>query len=171
MADSRSGGDGSNRTAERARTAGPLRSVEGLPAPPAVRPARVCLLIGQLGLGGTEKQVVLLAQGLRARGIETSVCLLFEGGPREEALAAAGVPVVHLGFPSSTARLRALPGSVAAFARLVSHLRRERPDVLHAFLYHSYVTAAPPASASTTPSSPPGHVCGCCPRSPSATTS
>ena len=140
--DSRSGGDGRNPTAERARTAGPLRSVRD---PSAVRPARVCLLIGQLGLGGTEKQVVLLAQGLRARGIETSVCLLFEGGPREEALTAAGVPVVHLGFPSSTTTLSSLPGSVAAFARLVGYLRRERPDVLHAFLYHSYVTAAPAA--------------------------
>jgi L-malate glycosyltransferase len=145
MADSRSGGDGSNRTAERARTAGAPRDVEDLLSPPAVRPARVCLLIGQLGLGGTEKQVVLLAQGLRARGIETSVFLLFEGGPREEALVEAGVPVVHLGFPSSATRLRTVPGSVAAFARLVRHLRRERPDVLHAFLYHSYVTAAPAA--------------------------
>src|SRR4051794_40505129 len=73
---------------------------------PSVDVSRVCLLIGQLGLGGTEKQVVLLAQGLRARGIETTVCLLFAGGPREEALRAAGVPVVHLGFPSSTAWLR-----------------------------------------------------------------
>jgi glycosyltransferase involved in cell wall biosynthesis len=129
----------------------PLRPPEpGVPGGPGRRPAppalsRVCLLIGQLGLGGTEKQVVLLAQGLHARGIETSVYLLFEGGPWEDALRAAGIPVVHLGFPSRRRWLRTLPGHVAAFARLVRHLRRERPDVLHAFLYHSYVTAAPAA--------------------------
>ncbi|TQL88221.1 glycosyltransferase involved in cell wall biosynthesis [Actinoallomurus bryophytorum] len=126
-------------------TSRPLRGVDRPSSSPAVPLSRVCLLIGQLGLGGTEKQVVLLAQGLQARGIETSVCLLFEGGPREHVLKAAGVPVVYLGFPSSTTVLRKLPGNIAAFARLVRHLRRQRPDVLHAFLYHSYVTAAPAA--------------------------
>jgi glycosyltransferase involved in cell wall biosynthesis len=109
------------------------------------RPARVCLLIGQLGLGGTEKQVVLLADGLRARGIDTTVLVMFEGGPREEVLRAAGVPVVHLGFCHTNARLRNIPVNIAAFTRLVGHLRRIRPDILHAFLFHSYVTAAPAA--------------------------
>lgn len=109
------------------------------------RPARVCLLIGQLGLGGTEKQVVLLAEGLRARGIETTVLLMFEGGPREDALRAARVPIVHLGFCHMNAGLWKIPANVAAFRRLVRHLRRIRPDVLHAFLFHSYVTAAPAA--------------------------
>ena len=34
-------------------------------------------MIGQLGMGGAEKQVVLLARGLRERGIDTSVWSLF----------------------------------------------------------------------------------------------
>ena len=133
------------------RVPSPVRSVESgialadVSRGRAGRPARVCLLIGQLGLGGTEKQVVLLAEGLRARGIDTSVLLLFEGGPREDRLHAAGVPVVHLGFPRKAAGLDMLPRNLAAFARLVRHLRRIQPDVLHAFLYHSYVTAAPAA--------------------------
>jgi glycosyltransferase involved in cell wall biosynthesis len=147
MADFQAQSDGDVRAeiSERALTSGALRGVDRSSSPPAVPLSRVCLLIGQLGLGGTEKQVVLLARGLQARGIETSVCLLFEGGPREHALRAAGVPVVYLGFPSSTTLLRKLPGNIAAFARLVRHLRQLRPDVLHAFLYHSYVTAAPAA--------------------------
>jgi L-malate glycosyltransferase len=111
---------------------------------PGRRPAGVCLLIGQLGLGGTEKQVVLLAQGLHRRGIDVNVLLLFKGGPREDALRAAGVPVVHLGFVADV-RPWKLPANIRAFARLVLHLRRLRPDVLHAFLFHSYVTAAPAA--------------------------
>jgi glycosyltransferase involved in cell wall biosynthesis len=108
-------------------------------------PARVCLLIGQLGLGGAEKQVVLLAQGLRARGVDAQVLLMFTGGPRESGLRAAGVPVTHLGFVSSAAGPRMVPANAVAFARLVRHLRRTRPDILHAFLFHSYVTAAPAA--------------------------
>jgi glycosyltransferase involved in cell wall biosynthesis len=107
-------------------------------------PARVCLLIGQLGLGGSEKQVVLLAEGLLARGIDTRVLLLFKGGPREDALRAAGVPVVYLGFVADI-RPSMVPANIRAFVRLVLHLRRFRPDVLHAFLFHSYVTAAPAA--------------------------
>jgi glycosyltransferase involved in cell wall biosynthesis len=112
------------------------------------RPDRVCLLIGQLGLGGTEKQLVLLAQGLHARGVDVSVLLMFEGGPWEDSLRAAGVPVVHLGFVSGRAGPGLLPGApanLAAFGRLVHRLRRLRPDVLHAFLFHSYVMAAPAA--------------------------
>jgi glycosyltransferase involved in cell wall biosynthesis len=108
-------------------------------------PVRVCLLIGQLGLGGTEKQVVLLARGLSARGVDVHVLVMFEGGPRESALDEAGVPVTHLGFVPTTAGARMLPANLAAFARLVRLLRRLRPDVLHAFLFHSYVTAAPAA--------------------------
>lgn len=130
---------GRHRLAEYDRPATPLDTPHG------DGPARVCLLIGQLGLGGTEKQVVLLAQGLRARGIDARVLLMFQGGPRERGLREAGVPVMHLGFVTSAAGPRMLTANAAAFARLVRHLRRLRPDVLHAFLFHSYVTAAPAA--------------------------
>ncbi|MFL6053639.1 MAG: glycosyltransferase [Actinoallomurus sp.] len=111
----------------------------------------MCLLIGQLGLGGTEKQLVLLADGLRARGVDTSVLVMFEGGPREGALRAAEVPIIHLGFQRASAGWRMPSGNAAAFLRLVGHLRRTRPDVLHAFLFHSYVTAAPAARLAGVP--------------------
>ncbi|MEV5754571.1 glycosyltransferase [Actinoallomurus sp. NPDC052308] len=117
----------------------------------ATRLGRVFLLIGQLGLGGTEKQVVLLADGLRARGVDARVLVMFEGGPREDELRARGVPVEHLGFRRRPAGPRMLAGNVAAFVRLVRHLRRTRPQALHAFLFHSYVTAAPAARLAGTP--------------------
>jgi glycosyltransferase involved in cell wall biosynthesis len=111
---------------------------------PAGRPQgspKVRLMIGQLGLGGTEQQVALLACGLHERGIDTSVLVMFDGGPREEALRQAGVPVIYLGFRRFTA-LRNMPVNMAAFLALVRRLRRDRVDVLHAFLLHSYLTAA-----------------------------
>jgi L-malate glycosyltransferase len=117
-----------------------------------VRPASVTLLIGQLGLGGTEKQVALLADGLRDRGVDTAVLVMFCGGPREETLRAAGVPVIRLGFRRRDAGWAKLPFvNAAAFFRLVRHLRRTRPDVLHAFLFHSYVIAAPAARLARIP--------------------
>jgi L-malate glycosyltransferase len=128
---------GGHRLAEHART--PETTV------PRGGPGRVCLLIGQLGLGGTEKQVVLLAQGLRSRGVDVHVLLMFKGGPRESGLREAQIPVVRLGFVSSQAGPRMLVANAVAFVRLVRRLRRLRPDILHAFLFHSYVTAAPAA--------------------------
>lgn len=114
------------------------------------QPARVCLMIGQLGLGGTEKQVVLLARGLRDRGIDTLVLTMFDSGPREQALRDGGVRICHLRFSRVDPGL-GVARNVAAFARLVRLLRRERPDVLHAFLLHSYLTAAPAARLARVP--------------------
>lgn len=108
------------------------------------------LLIGQLGLGGTEKQVALLAAGLRERGVDVEVWVQFGRGPREADLIAAGVPVVDLGFGRLTDP-RALARNAVAFARLVWRLRRKRPDVLHAFLIASYLVAAPAARLARVP--------------------
>jgi hypothetical protein len=108
---------------------------------------RICLLINQLGLGGAEKQVVLLAAGLRERGHDVTVAVLLDGGAREPALAAAGVPIVHCGFRGG----RAVRANLAAYGRLVSHLRGSRPDVLHALLFNSYVGGAPAARLARVP--------------------
>ena len=87
------------------------------------RSAKVWLLIGQLGLGGTEKQVALLARGLRDRGVDTSVLVMFDGGPRERELRAAGVPVIYLGFARFSAARNSVR-NVVAFARLVGQAPR-----------------------------------------------
>jgi L-malate glycosyltransferase len=111
---------------------------------------RVCLVVGQLGLGGTEKQVVLLADGLRRHGVEVIVVVLFSTGPRADALRAAGVPVVEVNLPHLT-DWRRLPAIAAGCGRFVAQLRRFRPDVVHAFLFHSYVLAAPIARLARVP--------------------
>ncbi|TQK50650.1 glycosyltransferase involved in cell wall biosynthesis [Streptomyces sp. SLBN-118] len=120
--------------------------------------SRVCLMIGQLGLGGAEKQIVILARGLVARGIETTLFLLSNRGPREEELAGSGVTIISLGYRGITRPWvdlrRALNDTAAglrAFVRLVAHLRRARPQVLHAYLFHCYIAAAPAARLARVP--------------------
>ncbi|MFE7772955.1 glycosyltransferase [Streptomyces sp. NPDC057445] len=115
-------------------------------------------MIGQLGLGGAEKQVVMLARGLVDRGIETTVLLLSERGPRMAELSGSGVRVFGLGCRGIARPWVDLRGSVEgvvadarAYARLVGHLRRTRPQVLHAFLFHCYVAAAPAARLARVP--------------------
>jgi L-malate glycosyltransferase len=136
-------------------------------------PRCVFLAIGQLGLGGAEKQIVLLARGLHARGVRVAVLVMFTGGPREEELHAVGVRVVRLGFRymSTGGAIREAAGlakarvvarvvwglcaagvhNLGCLARLVFLLRRERPDVLHAFLLHSYIVTAPAAKLARVP--------------------
>ncbi|HEY2673575.1 MAG TPA: glycosyltransferase [Rugosimonospora sp.] len=118
-------------------------------APPA-RGLRVCLIIGQLGLGGAENQLVLLATGLHQRGVDVIVLVLTGEGPREATLRAAGVPVVHLGMRRPRG-WRALTELLGAQGRLTRYLRQSRPDVVHAFLFHSYVMGAPAARLARVP--------------------
>ncbi|MEV0144570.1 MULTISPECIES: glycosyltransferase [unclassified Nonomuraea] len=112
---------------------------------------RVALLIGQLGLGGAEKQVSLLARELHSRKIAVDVLLLSKGGPHEATLRAAGIDVHRLGFARRPSGRVALLRNVRAFARLVLLLRRLRPDVVHAFLLHSYLIGAPAALLARVP--------------------
>ncbi|MEV7004912.1 glycosyltransferase [Streptosporangium sp. NPDC051022] len=106
-------------------------------------PRRVVLLIGQLGLGGTEKQVFLLATGLVRRGVRVTVVTLHSEGPYRDELDRAGVAVHNAGFVGLSAGLTAFCRNLLATARLVRLIRRLRPDVLHAFLYHAYVIGVP----------------------------
>ncbi|GAA1020869.1 glycosyl transferase [Acrocarpospora pleiomorpha] len=107
------------------------------------RPDMVVQLIGHLGSGGAEHQVVLLARELKARGVRSEVLVMFGGGPREAHLRQAGIPVVDLGFRTFLRHgWRALPASLRACVRMVRYLRRTRPDVLHAHLFQCYVAAA-----------------------------
>ncbi|MCH5671517.1 glycosyltransferase [Streptomyces gilvus] len=108
-------------------------------------------MIGQLGLGGAEKQIALLARELSERGIGTDLLVMFGRGPREEELLGTGVRIVDLGFRRRRPLLTSLTGNVRAFVRLVLHLRRTRPQVLQAFLFHAYVIAAPAARLAGVP--------------------
>lgn len=110
------------------------------------RVRRVVLLIGHLGMGGTQKQVSLLAQELRHAGTEVHVMVLSRGGPYEEVLHDAGIEVHRLGFGRGS-RL----GNARACARLAGLLRRLAPEVLHAFLLEATLIGVPAARLAGVP--------------------
>jgi glycosyltransferase involved in cell wall biosynthesis len=113
---------------------------------------KVVLMIGQLGMGGTEKQVILLARGLRERGIDTSVWALFGGTETcyGQALRRDGIRLVDVGLHGYRDLSQALP-NFARLGDMTMRLRRERPDIVHAFLFHSYITGAPVARMARIP--------------------
>ncbi|MEU1598997.1 glycosyltransferase [Streptomyces sp. NPDC005708] len=108
-------------------------------------------MIGQLGLGGAEKQLVLLARELSARGVRTHLLVMLEKGPREEELRNSSVSLVELGFRHRSLGWRSYLANIRAFVRFVAFLRKERPQVLQAFLFHAYVMAAPAARLARVP--------------------
>lgn len=91
-------------------------------------------VIGSLAVGGAERQLVMLASALAARGLPVSVFVLEGGGPLEADLARAGVAVVHGGYDSRASFAGKLIRLARAQARLMVALLRNRPAALHAFL-------------------------------------
>jgi glycosyltransferase involved in cell wall biosynthesis len=96
---------------------------------------KLALVIGSLQSGGTERQLVELVRGSHPRRSECLVICLGQEGPLAAEVRAAGARVVSVG----ARRLYDLR-TLWVLARL---LRRERPDVVYAFLFWGYSLALP----------------------------
>jgi glycosyltransferase involved in cell wall biosynthesis len=87
---------------------------------------RVAIVVGQLGMGGSEKQVCHLASRLPEWGYEPLVIAL-SGGAREADLRDRGVQTVVL--------TRRHTADVGRLLRVASALRRYQPAIVHGFDY------------------------------------
>ena len=87
----------------------------------------VCLVVGQLEIGGLEKQVYLLATGLDPRLFEVTVVSLSGGGVWAGALTRSGVRVLELNRHGHFDWRR--------FAALRQVFRELRPDLVYSFNY------------------------------------
>ena len=95
---------------------------------------RVMHVITGLGQGGAESQLsTLLCAGAPGMGCASVVSLL-PGGVYRTTLEDAGVPVADLGV----VRRRSIP---LAPLRLAHLIRRFRPHILHAWMYHALLVA------------------------------
>ena len=88
---------------------------------------KILFLVRGLEYGGAERQLATLALGLKARGVDVRVLVLYGGGPLEAELHQAGVPLLGL-------RKRGRWDIVGCLVRLALIVRRERPDVLYGFM-------------------------------------
>ncbi len=94
--------------------------------------SHVALLIPTIDrIGGAERQVLLVAQGLRARGWRVSVIALSGAGGVE----AAGLAETGVGFLSL--EMRKGLADVRGWLRLNGWLQRERPEIAHAHMPHA----------------------------------
>lgn len=96
---------------------------------------RVLFVIGSLELGGAESQLVMLAEQLSKRSWFVDVFALKKAGPLVDRLSQAGIQVTDGGYPRTP--VTTLGGLIAlplCQLGLFLHIRRSRPDVVHAFL-------------------------------------
>lgn len=93
-------------------------------------PIRVCHLITDLDVGGAEMALFRLLQGLDRREYPASVVSLTVPGRIGEMLVRGGTPVEALGMP------RGRP-TLSGWRRWRRWLRRERPDIVHSWMYHA----------------------------------
>jgi glycosyltransferase involved in cell wall biosynthesis len=91
---------------------------------------RVLLLSTSLGLGGADRQILHLAQVLRANGYEVRLVSMT---PIEE----MGQQALAEGLPITSLNMRRGRADWQSFDRLVSLLRSWRPHVLTSFMYHA----------------------------------
>lgn len=93
---------------------------------------KIVHLVGQLVRGGAERQLLYVTDALRERGWMQSVIVFSPGDVWDERLKAQGIPLLHIPrHPVKMWRLWQLN-------RLV---RRERPDILHSWSWHTNVYA------------------------------
>lgn len=100
---------------------------------------KVDLVIPGLNVGGSERQLVGLAAGLAARGVDVHVVTLKGGGVLEDELRAEGIPIASLGATGSG------PTAPLASLALMRRWRTRRPDVVQAWLPQAQVVALPVA--------------------------
>jgi glycosyltransferase involved in cell wall biosynthesis len=88
---------------------------------------RILFIIPTLDRSGAEKQLAILAPGLARDGFDVHVCALTRGGPFEETLRSAGVPVTVIGKSSKI--------DPFTYWRVKSHIASLRPEVVQTFLF------------------------------------
>ena len=94
---------------------------------------RLAFIIRDLGHGGAQRQLVLLAAGMGRQGHDVSVIHFYDGAFRAE-LEAAGVRTIGVGKKSRWDLL-------GFFFRLIKAARSTHPDVLHGYLAESNLMA------------------------------
>ncbi|MFH0793475.1 MAG: glycosyltransferase [bacterium] len=98
---------------------------------------KILYVIGSLRRGGAERQVTELLKGLPAECYEKSLCLLSGGGEFQREIEDCGIPIIALGCVAAGSKWN--PVTIGRFARglvrLIRCIRKEKPQIVHGFLY------------------------------------
>ncbi|HNP83603.1 MAG TPA: glycosyltransferase [Nitrospira sp.] len=88
---------------------------------------KILFLARALNVGGAERQLVVLARGLRQRGHGVAVAVFYPGGALEAELNEVGIPILSLAK-------RGRWDVLGFVVRLIQTVRHQRPDLLHSYI-------------------------------------
>jgi glycosyltransferase involved in cell wall biosynthesis len=88
---------------------------------------RILHIIPTFDRAGAEKQLLVLAAGLPRDEFDVHVCALTRGGPLLGEFRAAGIPTTVIG--------KRMKGDAVTFTRLLLHIRRQQPDIVHTWIF------------------------------------
>ena len=88
---------------------------------------KIVLIGPSCDVGGTERQIVILAKGLHQQGHEVSVMVFYSQGPLEKELHESGIAIYDL---CKSGRWDVIP----FFARAVRAVWKLKPEVIYGFL-------------------------------------
>ncbi len=111
----------------------------------------ILFVIGSLGCGGAESQLLMLMRGLAGHGHVPQLFVLDADGPLRVEVEAAGIPVIDGGYRSRDVKLCRGFQLLRALWRLWRHLRCTRPEVIHGFLPLTNLFAAIAGRLAATP--------------------
>ena len=92
---------------------------------------RVTLVIDNLGLGGSQRQIIMLAIGLKKKGYNIKLLIFQSEDFFADMLAEAGIPIIYVSLRNHLPRLYAMLYRIYAVRKAV---RQSNPDVVIAFL-------------------------------------
>lgn len=125
------------------------RGRHGRPATRPDGPLRIALVVGSLNRGGTERQILVLGSALVAQGHPVTVICVDSAGDQGAAARAAGIRVCEVGF--SGFERSVLLNPLRLIRRFRRAIREASPDVVHCFLYWSYMLGVPIARSAGVP--------------------
>lgn len=95
---------------------------------------RVVYVVGSMGRGGAELQLLMLMRGLTGTEFEPVLFVLEENGPLQTDIEAAGIPIIGGKYDSRSPRLLKIAQLLRAQWRLYRLLRTSSARVVHGFL-------------------------------------
>jgi len=94
---------------------------------------KICFLVGTLGRGGAERQLIYMLRALRNAGVETRLLCLTKGEPLEAEIKSLGIEVEWIGASSN---------KIVRLKKIIGNLKKRPTDVLQSAHFYTNIYSA-----------------------------
>jgi L-malate glycosyltransferase len=94
---------------------------------------KICFIVGTLGRGGAERQLIYMLQALQSENVAVRVLCLTKGESFEQEIKNLGIDVEWVGSSQN---------KIIRLGRIINILRKDRPDILQSSHFYTNLYAA-----------------------------